>query len=358
MVSVRDDLLLKIAESGVLGRLKDLKIVLKVLSSEVENSSPKLAHKIESLVGKSSLRNMQTINPHPLETTKLPSMLNDLSNETIESAPIHSKKVLHEIESILSEHKHSKKLIASKLTPINTVIFEGPPGVGKTLTAKWLARKLSVPLYVLDLASVMNSHLGKTGNNIKEVFEFASNQQCVLLLDEFDAIAKKRGDDSEIGELKRLVTVLLQALDSFQSNSIVIAATNHSELLDPAVWRRFEKKVSFPLPNQEQIKEYILSLTNDSKIMNISTLFEGMNYSDVNYIFQRAKKNAIINDLSLVNSLIELVLVYKDIDNMELSKKKVLGALMVLSGISQRDAAKRLSLSRPSIKKELEKLEG
>src|SRR2546427_8279310 len=98
----------------------------------------------------------------------------------------------------------------------------------------------------------MSSYLGKTGANVRAVLSHAQEQPCVLLLDEFDAIAKRRDDDSDVGELKRLVTVILQTIDDWQPTSLLVAATNHSDLLDPAVWRRFDVTLQFDLPNHKQ----------------------------------------------------------------------------------------------------------
>lgn len=132
------------------------------------------------------------------------------------------------------------------------MVFTGPPGVGKTLAARWLAVQLHRPLLILDLASVMSSFLGRTGSNLRNVMDYAKSVECVLLLDEFDAIAKRRDDNGEIGELKRLVTVLLQEIDDWPVGGLLVAATNHGSLLDPAAWRRFEVQIDFPLPNREQ----------------------------------------------------------------------------------------------------------
>jgi len=98
----------------------------------------------------------------------------------------------------------------------------------------------------------MSSFLGKTGSNIRVVLDFARRQPCVLLLDEFDAITKRRDDSAEIGELKRLVTVLIQAIDEWPADGLLVAATNHPELLDPAIWRRFDRVVEFPLPTSSE----------------------------------------------------------------------------------------------------------
>ena len=126
------------------------------------------------------------------------------------------------------------------LSPTRSAIFVGPPGVGKTLTARWLASQLGVPLYVLDLTAVMSSLLGRSGTNLRAALDFAKRSPCVLLLDEIDAIAKRRSDDTDIGELKRLVTVILQEVDEWPATGLLLAATNHAELIDPALWRRFD----------------------------------------------------------------------------------------------------------------------
>ena len=173
-----------------------------------------------------------------------------------ESVILHPK-IAEQISMIIEESKNWEILQDNNLEPSKSILFTGPPGVGKTLTAKLIAESLDLPLLVLDLSTVMSSFLGRTGNNIKNVFNYAKGMRCVLLLDEFDTIAKKRDDSSEIGELKRLVNVLLQEIDNWPSSSILIAATNHSNLLDPAIWRRFDRWVKFTKPNTDQIRELL-----------------------------------------------------------------------------------------------------
>lgn len=358
MIPIEEELLLKLVEASVNNRRKDLDLILKIISYQVEPSSPNLAKAISKYTESRALRSRTLLNPHPEELPELPKMLIDASNDILEPEPVLQEKVAQEVNEILNEQNNFGKLIRNNLNPINTILFEGPPGVGKTLTAKWIAKSLHIPIYILDLASVMNSHLGKTGNNIKEIFNFSSTKRCVLLLDEFDAIAKKRGDESEIGELKRLVTVILQALDNMSSESIVIAATNHPELLDRAVWRRFERKLIFTLPNEELIINYINSISNEPNLSALAHLFKGQNFSDIYYTIKRAKKLAFLNNNNLISELLELLLKDKDIENMDIEEKKLLAISMIHSGFSQRDASKKLLLSRPTIKKELDKLEG
>jgi hypothetical protein len=132
------------------------------------------------------------------------------------------------------------------------LLLYGPPGAGKSHLAMYISRRLGLPLYVARLDGLISSFLGSTAKNIRAVFEFASRMPCVLLLDEFDAIAKLRDDQQELGELKRVVNSFIQSLDTLGNHVILIAATNHEQLLDPAVWRRFQYLMRIDLPEREQ----------------------------------------------------------------------------------------------------------
>ena len=132
------------------------------------------------------------------------------------------------------------------------LLLYGPPGCGKSHLAFYIARELQMPLYMARLDGLISSFLGSTAKNIRAVFEFASRMPCVLLLDEFDAIAKLRDDQQELGELKRVVNSFIQNIDGLGRDITLIAATNHEQLLDPAVWRRFQYLLHIDLPNLEQ----------------------------------------------------------------------------------------------------------
>lgn len=355
MITVNKELLYKLIQSGLAGNQHDLGLIANVLLAEIEKLDQELASKINTLLNRNSLRSMQTLNPHPVSNFTLPTMLQEVKMTDGEIKPVLSKSVNTEINEIILENKNIDKLKRHNLTAVKTIIFDGPPGVGKTYSAKWIGRTLNLPVYVLDLATVMNSHLGKTGNNIKEVFSFIAKNKCVLLLDEFDAIAKKRDDNSDIGELKRLVTVLLQELDKTSEISVIIAATNHSELLDPAIWRRFEKKVTFEKPDLEMIKIYLKELAPKTNLIYFADYFLNYNFSDIQFKIQRAKKLALLSGDSEVEKLASLIYTDNEIKSLSFDEKKKFAIVMVKSGISQREAAKKCLLSRPTIKKELEK---
>src|SRR5690554_6192914 len=144
-----------------------------------------------------------------------------------------------QLRSYINSYKHADQLNALGLGISNTLLLYGPPGCGKTKSAYLVAKEINLPLVVARLDSIISSYLGTTAKNIRTLFEFAQRIPCVLFLDEFDAIAKARDDQNELGELKRVVNSLIQNIDSMNSDSLLIAATNHENLLDVAVWRRF-----------------------------------------------------------------------------------------------------------------------
>ena len=159
--------------------------------------------------------------------------------------PILPAALLDQITAITQERLERDRLADHGLPPSRSAILVGPPGVGKTLSARWIAARIGKPLWVLDLTTVMSSLLGKTGNNLRRVFDYAKEHEAVLLLDEIDAIAKRRSDESDVGELKRLVTAILQEVDAWPDTGLLLAATNHPDLIDPALWRRFDVVLNF-----------------------------------------------------------------------------------------------------------------
>jgi SpoVK/Ycf46/Vps4 family AAA+-type ATPase len=160
------------------------------------------------------------------------------------------------VRELVEEQHRADLLRAHNIEPRNRVLLAGPPGNGKTSLAEAIADALSVPFLVVRYEAVIGSYLGETAQRIGQVFEHARSRQCVLFFDEFDAVAKERGDLHETGEIKRVVSSLLLQIDALPSYVVVVTASNHPELLDRAVWRRFQIRLELPMPQQGQIEEW------------------------------------------------------------------------------------------------------
>lgn len=169
--------------------------------------------------------------------------------ELPENLPLFSDAITRAAISLLDEWKNSEALYALGVSPAKSCLLYGAPGTGKTTLALWLARQLGIPAVVARLDGLISSFLGTTARNVGNLFTFANRYKCLLILDEFDAVAKVRDDPHEVGEIKRVVNALLQNIDARRQVGITIAVTNHEGLLDPAIWRRFEITLQIPKPD-------------------------------------------------------------------------------------------------------------
>lgn len=181
----------------------------------------------------------------------------------------------------------------------NKVVMYGPPGTGKTLTAYHIAHMLDLPLVIVRLEAIIDSHLGETASNLRKVFDYAKQMPCVLFFDEFDAIARDRGTSNDMKELARVVNTLLQCLDDFDSESVVMAATNIDEQLDGAVWRRFDTRMNYLLPTETERAQHLELMLGDSLatsyLVNESAkIFNECSFADIEQVVFKAKRKAII----------------------------------------------------------------
>ena len=165
------------------------------------------------------------------------------------------------VDELVEEQQRADLLRAHGLEPRHRVLLVGPPGTGKTTLAEAIAESTGVPLFVVRYETMIGSYLGETATRLKRLFDYARTTSCVLFFDEFDAIGKERGDIHETGEIKRVVTSLLMQVDDLPSYTIIAAATNHPELLDRASWRRFQLRLSLPLPDSRALTRYIQSFS-------------------------------------------------------------------------------------------------
>jgi SpoVK/Ycf46/Vps4 family AAA+-type ATPase len=186
-------------------------------------------------------------------------------------------------------------------------LIYGPPGTGKTKLARAISNYLDIEMVYVRLDELISSYLGKTGKNIREIFDVANKESVIIFLDEIDTIAKHRDDDQELGELKRVVTVLLQNIDMLSPNSILIAATNHPHMLDNALWRRFPYKLDLELPQKEERKKLIkLFFGEQAKNVDADILSEisgGLSGSDIKDLSEKVLRRTYITPQNLDNLL-------------------------------------------------------
>lgn len=312
---ISDDLV-QLARIALAGRQQDVHLLIHRITKRYREAHPAMAEALMSLLQESPTRSSplrrQADVPLPVDIDSRLQLLR-VEDVNLEHEPVLSAEIEAALNQIISERHNSHSLMKAGLQPTKSLLFTGPPGVGKTLAARWIASKLGKPLLVLDLAAVMSSFLGRTGNNVRYVLDYAKSIDCVLLLDELDAIAKRRDDHSEIGELKRLVTVLLQEIDDWPSSGLLLAATNHPDLLDPAVWRRFEMVVKFPMPEPAQIEQLVGSLLKPymeeyavwSKVLSYA--FKGKSFSDIERILMLSRRSSIISGRQLVDYMQDFI---------------------------------------------------
>ena len=347
-----------LARVALAGRPQDVAMLVRKYARQHRATSPELAERLMALLRKTPTRGNPT---RGIETEGLPldsdsrlPLIRILETPVLETEPVYDERTWEALRQVVRERERLERLAEAGVDPTRTVLFTGPPGVGKTLAAKWIAHELGRPLAILDLSAVMSSFLGRTGSNLRTVLDFARDHEYVLLLDELDAVAKRRDDTTEIGELKRLVTVLLQEIDEWPSSGLLLAATNHADLLDPAVWRRFEILVEFPLPEADSLEALLrdrLDVENGSPWPAVlSRALVGASFSDAYQAASHARRIAALEGLEIEGG-IERVLEHL-VASLSRPRRQELAVALTEQGLlSQRQASEITGISRDTIRK-------
>lgn len=267
-----------------------------------------------------------------------------------------------ELVEVVEERHRALELVAVGVPLTRTLLLSGPPGVGKSMAAQWLARELGVPLVSVNLASVVSSFLGSSGRNIRSVLEYAKSGDCVMLLDEFDAIAKRRSDESDIGELKRLVNVILLELDRWPDDNLLVAATNHLHLLDEAVDRRFDRHIVFGLPGEPErraILEHLAEGTpaeDDSVLPLMAEMTDGWSGSDIKRLWELGMRRAVLSGVAPGDQLLRALA--QRVDGQRRDRDRFWLALSDRLEMSSRQIASLTGVSHPTVSAGLKRARG
>jgi len=217
------------------------------------------------------------------------------------------------LEEVKLELQRESYLVRNGVAPRRTLLFTGPPGCGKSVTAEALARELDREFAVVNLSTVVSSFLGDTAKNLSSIFEAASVEPWVVLFDEFDAIGKERAERTDHGELKRVVTAFLQQLDNFNGPGVLVAATNHPDLVDLAVWRRFQIVLQFDPPSVHDLRELLrlklrpLKRESNFNVEAVASACKGLTQADVSQVVEDAHRQHLLSGSKKPLSLDELI---------------------------------------------------
>ncbi|KYD09201.1 AAA family ATPase [Caldibacillus debilis] len=279
-------------------------IVLQLAAYEAKKGHKAFARDIRNIIEKSQSNTSNNIVSLNKDANEL--IHATLSEERLSNLVV-SIDIKKRIERIINEFVHQEKLKKYGLSNRRKILLAGPPGTGKTLTSKVLAGELHLPFCTIMMDKMITKYMGETSVKLRQIFETIKEVQAVYLFDEFDAIGTKRGSDNDVGEMRRVLNSFLQFLEQDDSTSLIIAATNHHQLLDQALFRRFDDVLYYKLPDDDQIKRLILNRlgTFKTKDLDLDRLVQTsiqLSHAEISKACDDALKEAILTDSQFVTT--------------------------------------------------------
>lgn len=281
-------------------------IAMQVAAHEAKLGHGKLAEELRSMIDDAKSRSTISQSPkRPVPINQPRGELSNLLEVTYPKARLSDMVLNDLVESklkrIIKEQRNFTKIREHGLFPRRKLLLVGPPGTGKTMTASVLAGELGIPLFLVRLDSLITKFMGETASKLRQVFDAISDTRAIFFFDEFDAIGSQRGLSNDIGEIRRVLNSFLQMIEQDGSNSVIIAATNHQELLDYAVFRRFDDVIEYGLPQSNNIVTVLKTKLVNFKLARLqwktlAASAEGLSYADICRAAEEAIKDAIIYD--------------------------------------------------------------
>ena len=289
----RADLLCDIIRSGLKGDILSLRKAAEAISAEERAKHHEiLAQKIENILKTTYTTVSQNREGNEsrqmfLQRDRIAaSLFHEKNPEKTLDQLILSESIIKSCNELIEEQMRADLLHSYGVDPRNKILLIGPPGNGKTTLAEAFANALMVPFYIVKYENIVGSYLGETASRLARLFEHVRTRQCVLFFDEFETLGKERGDEHETGEIKRVVSSLLLQIDALPSYVVIIAATNHDNLLDTAVWRRFQLKMELPKPTANDLELWLSRFEKYNKfefdvgITSMAKMLVGKNYAE------------------------------------------------------------------------------
>lgn len=284
-----------------------LAVAMQLAAHEAKQGHGKLAEDLRALIDSAKKNRLPSASPVPIGQPRgeLSSLLTAELPRTRFSEMVLDDQTQQRLSRIISEQRNFEKIRAHGLSPRRKLLLVGPPGTGKTMTASALASELGIPLYIVRFESLITKFMGETAAKLRQIFDAIRDTRGIYFFDEFDAIGSQRGLQNDVGEIRRVLNSFLQMIEQDQSNSLIIAATNHPEILDYALFRRFDDVIEYGLPNQDQIQAVLKSrLANFSKSIkgwsSLAKEAEGLSYAELTKAADDAIKGAIIHDQTVL----------------------------------------------------------
>lgn len=287
-------------------------LALQIAASEAKSGHAVLSRSITDLINRPNTTRFVTRN-----FTTLNSEMSEYVMEVDDSFGMDNivcpNEIRKKMNRIIREYIQRELLYKNNLTNRRKILLTGPSGTGKTMTASILANELHIPLYVVRMERVITKYMGESSLKLSKVFDLISSVRGVYLFDEFDAIGMQRGQDNEVGEMRRILNTFLQMMERMDSDSLIIAATNCGNQLDKALFRRFDDVIEYSLPDEQEISILISHClygfdTSKVKIDSLFPLLKGMSHAEITTICMDAVKESLLNEVALSNQVMEMAI--------------------------------------------------